>query len=158
MATATTAPRVSYDEWGTRRWRLTGLVLAVVWLVTVSVVGLTGAKRSDLATLEAGVADGSVTEVEIVGLPDRENWRGPTTVELKWRGDVLARFAEVSVDTRRNPRGSWEGERILVSPDERLRSLQPDLVITASESSSGAYLEWRGWRGSGWAALLGLAT
>ena len=156
MATTTAAPQASYDEWRTRRWRLTGLAFAVLWLVTVLGVVLAGEKESDLGTLEAAIADGSVSRVEFVGVPEHEDWRGRTTLTLRWEGTVLTRFAEVTVD---NGRGrSWEGDRIVGDPAVHLRVIDPGLDVSYLELTSPAPMEWRGWRGPGWAATLGLAA
>ena len=158
MATDTAAPQATYDEWRARRWRLTSLVFAVLWLVMVVSVGLIGEKRSDLATLEQGIADGSVTQVEIVGFRDYAHSRGRTRVTLVWRGSVIPRYADVEVDTRRNPGGADGRDRIVGPPVIYLRSNDADLDVTFSEPRSGASLEWRGWRAPGWTAVLGLAT
>jgi len=165
MATATAAPQVSYDEWRVRRWRLTGLAFAVLWLVVAVSVGLAGEKRSDLWNLESAIASGSVTEVEIVGLSPDSLLQGEETVFLKWHGTVLSRFAEVTVDNNRvDPRGPGDGARIVGDPAAYLTSLAPGYVrnnapgfeVTYSELTSSS--EWRGWRGPGWAATLGLAA
>ena len=156
-------PRTSYDEWRDRRWRLTGLAFAILWLVTAAAVGLAGEKRSDLLSLEAAISEGSVRQVEIVGLPDEAGWRGRTTVTLRWQGAVLSRYAEVEVDNRRTPGTSWEGDRIVGDPAEHLRALAPGVAgrgeglgLTYSELTS--HQEWRGWRGPGWTITLGLAA
>ena len=164
MATATAAPQASYDEWRTRRWRLTGLAFAVLWLVTAVAMVLTGEKRSDLWSLESAIASGSVTQVEIVGLSPDSDFRGRTTVFLRWHGTVLSRFAEVTVDNRLRPGRSGDGVRIAGDPATYLTALAPGFVrnnapgfeVTYSELTSSS--EWHGWRGPGWAATLGLAA
>jgi hypothetical protein len=146
----------SYDEWRDRRWRLTVLAFVALWLMTATAVGLAGEKRSDLGRLEAGLSDGSASRVEILGLPEDPDWRGRTTVTLEWRGAWLHRFAEVQVDHRRRPGTSDDGARIVGDPATYLRSLDPDLEIGYGDLTG--YQEWRGWRGPGWALLLGVAT
>lgn len=148
MAIATTGPQTSYDEWRTRRWRLTALAFAVLWLVTSVLVVLLGEKRSDLAQLEAGLSDGSVARVEIVGLPDESVRRGRTQVTLRWQGAVLSRFAEVAVD-RRNRNRSEQGDHIVGDPTQYLRAIAHprELEVTYAEGRSSQ--EWQGWRGPG---------
>jgi hypothetical protein len=153
MAIDTAQPQTSYDEWRTRRWRLTGLAFALAWLVVAAAVGLSGEKRSDLATLEASIADGSVTQVEIVGYPFSQ---GGTAVTLRWRGTLIHRFVEV--DTLRRPDATPERDQVVGDPAEHLRALVSDVDITYSAPRGGAFLEWRDWRGPGWAATLGFAT
>jgi hypothetical protein len=158
MATATAAPEASYDEWRTRRWRLTGLAFAILWLVTAVAVVLAGERRADLDTLLADVGEGSVTEVEIVGLPRDPDWRGRAQVTLEWRGRVLDRFAEVVVDTRRRPGSSEVGDQIVGDPARFLRSGAPQLALDVTYSNHTGFQEWREWRGPAWVAAMGLAA
>lgn len=164
MTIDTAQPQASYDEWRTRRWRLTGLAFAVLWLVTAVSVGIAGERRSDLGNLESAIASGSVTRVEIVGLGKDLDRRGRTTVTLKWHGTVLSRFAEVTVDNRLNPRGSGDGARIVGDPATYLTSMAPGHVrddapgFEVTYSDFTGYQEWRGWRGPGWVATLGLVA
>ena len=151
-------PQASYDGWRKRRWRLTGLAFAILWLVTVVGVVLAGEKGSDLGTLEAAIADGSVSRVEFVGVPEHEDWRGRTTVTLRWEGTVLTRFAEVTVDNRRGRGGSWEEDRIVGDPAVHLRVIDPGLDVSYLELTRPAPMQWHDWRGPGWTATLGLAA
>jgi hypothetical protein len=147
--------RTAYDEWRDRRWRLTGLAVAVVWLVTAVAFGVAGEKRSDLGTLVDGIRDGSVTEVRVVGLvhgapvPRREH------VILEWRGTVLARFAEV--DVVRRPLANPGGDTITGDPGEHLRSVDPSVQVSYG-GMDHLWSEWRGWRASEAVALLALAS
>lgn len=158
MAIATAAPEAAYDEWRTRRWRLTGLAFALAWLVVAATLGLAGEKRSDLPTLEASIADGSVTHVEIVGFRDYANWQGSTRATLRWHGALVSRFVEVEVDTRPGPTTSTSVDRIVGDPADHLRADVPGLEISWSEPRSGTVLEWHDWRGPGWAGLLGFGA
>ena len=158
MATATAAPEASYDEWRTRRWRLTGLAFAILWLVTAVAVVLAGERRADLDTLLADVGEGSVTRVEVVGLPRDPGWRGRAQVTLEWRGRVLERFAEVVVDTRRRPGSSETGDRIVGDPATYLRSGAPQLTLDVTYSSRTGFQEWREWRAPAWVAVMGLTA
>jgi hypothetical protein len=158
MATDTAAPQATYDEWRTRRWRLTSLTFALLWLVVAVSVGFIGEKRSDLATLEGGIADGSVTKIEIVGYHDYAGSRARTRVTLVWRGTVVPRYADVEVDTRRNPGRADGRDGIVGPPTDYLRTFDADLDIAYSEPESGASLGWRDWRAPGWTAFLGLVT
>jgi hypothetical protein len=152
------APQASYDEWRTRRWRLTGLALAILWLATAVSVVLVGEKRADLHTLLVAVGDGSVTEVEIVGLPIDPDWRGRAQVTLKWRGQVLERFAEVVVDTRRRPGSSEVRDRIVGDPATYVRSGAPRPNLDVTYSRHTGFQEWREWRAPGWVAAIGLTA
>lgn len=156
MAIDTVQPQTSYDEWRTRRWRLTGLAFALLWLVTAVAVVVVGEKRSDLNQLLVSVGDGSVTEVEVVGLPRDPDWRGQTQVTLKWQGSVLSRFAEVTVYSHRQRGSSAQADGIVGGPASYLRAGAPDLEVTYSDHAG--FQEWRGWRGPGWTAALGLVA
>ena len=155
MAIETAQPQASYDGWRDRRWRLTGLAFAILWLVTAIGVVLAGEKRSDLNTLVGSVANGSVTRVQVVGLPRDPDWRGQSQVTLRWQGSWIERFAEVTVDSRRAS-GPRDGDRIRGDVATYLHGYDPDLAITYSDHTG--YQEWREWRGPGWAAGLGLAA
>lgn len=158
MATTATAPRTSYDEWRTCRWRLTGLAFALLWLVTAVAVVIAGERQSDLGSLESGIASGAVAHVEVVGFRDFADWQGRTTITLKWRGSVLARYADVEVDTRRSSRTSPDGARIIGDPADYLRAYAPDRDLDVTYSDRTGYQEWHGWRGRDVPVVLGLAT
>jgi len=67
---------VAYDQWRDRRWRLTGVAFAALCLVTAVLFVQLGEKRSDLNQLTASVSQGSVSQVEIVGLLQEPGWQG----------------------------------------------------------------------------------
>ena len=146
MAIATTAPQTSYDGWRARRWRLTSLAFAAAWLLTAVAVVLVGERHSDLDQLTASIREGSVTQVEVVGLPIEPDWRGRIQVTLKWQGTVLSRFAEVLVDMRRNPGGSWEGDLIIGDPADYLQAIAHPGELEITSSDSGSFQELQGWR------------
>jgi hypothetical protein len=146
-----------YDEWRTRRWRLTSAAIGLVWLVAAVAVMLTGEKQSDLNALTGAIASGSVTGVEIVGLPADPDQRGVTRVTVKWRGAALSRYAEVTVDTRRRATdASGVGDRITGDPATYLRGFDPGVRISYSDSTG--FQEWRGFRGPDWLAGLALVA
>lgn len=156
--TVETAPApTTYDEWRDRRWRLTSLVFALLWLMTAAAVGLAGEQRSDLGSLEAGIADGSVSRVEVVGLPAGVEGRGRTTATLEWRDGWFDRFAEVTVDWRRGASERASSDLIAGDPATFLRARDADVEI-GYRDERGGHQEWRGWRAPGWALWLGVAT
>lgn len=151
MAIAATEQQASYDEWRTRRWRLTSLTFGLLWLVTAVAVVLVGEKQSDLTTLAGSLADGTVTRVEIVGGAD---WADRTQVTVKWRDALVSRYAEVPLGAQRDP--AVQGDRIAGDPATYLRGFDPDVRISYSEPTG--FQEWRGYRGPGWVALLAFAA
>ena len=158
MATATAAPQATYDEWRTRRWRLTGLAFAILWLVTAVLFVQLGEKQSDLNRLVGSVSDGSVTQVEVVGLPQEPGWRGRVRVTLKWHGSVLSRFAEVTVDSHREHSRTVQGDEIVGDPAELLRASAFPRELSITYSDYTGFREWHGWRGPEVPAVLGLAA
>ena len=157
MAVQTAPAPVAYDEWRTRRWRLTVLVFVGLWLATGVALGLTGDKRSDLNQLSASISDGSVTRVELVSAP-RDSWRGRTTLTLQWRGSWLDRFAEVEVDGRRTPGTFDDGSRIVGDPVTYLRAIAFPQELDIAYVDRPSRQEWRGWRAPHWVGWLGVAT
>jgi hypothetical protein len=158
MATDVGTPAAAaYDAWRDRRWRLTGVVFALVWLVAAALVLVGGAKRSDLGTLVADLQDGSVARVDVVAPPDLE-LLPRTTVELRWQAGPVHRFAEVRVDRRARPRPWSTGDRITTSPDDFLLGLAPDLEVRPLEPGGGFTSEWRGWRLPPGVGVLALAS
>jgi hypothetical protein len=121
-------------------------------------VVLVGERRSDLAGLTTALANGSVSEVEVVGLPANPDWRGRTTITVRWQGRVMQRYAEVVVDKRRRQGDARPGDEIAGDPETYLRSFGPPVEITRSEPGASFRTEWREWRGPGWLALLGISA
>ena len=154
MAVETAPATAAYDEWRDRRWRLTGLVFALAWLVAASAVLGAGEKRSDLDTLVAGVRAGAVASVEVAGDYGDET---DNPVELAWQDGIVRRFAVVQVDLSATPDEYTTGDRITTSPPEFLRGLDPDLELSSVVPSGGA-TEWRGWRLPNGTGLLVLGT
>lgn len=158
MAIATEQPQTSYDEWYDRRWRLTGLAFALLWLVTAVLWVQLGEKRSDLNQLMASISEGSVTHVEIVGLPQEPGWRGRTQITLKWQGSVLSRFVQVTVDSHRKRNWTVEGDHIVGDPEKYLQASAFPRDLDITYSSHTGYQEWHGWRGPDVSAMLGLTA
>lgn len=158
MATETTPPQTSYDEWLSRRWKLTGRLLVLLWLVAALTVLTAGERRSDLGLLHGGLADGSVTKVEIEGLPEGGVRGGYATVQLAWESRFLNRYTEivvVSPGEERDGSISSEGLPVVVGdPVAVLRDLRPDVEIVRSEFRSGTFVEAGGWTLRGWPTLL----
>lgn len=153
MATAPAAgAQAPYDDWRTRRWRLTSAAIAILWLVTAVAVILTGAKQSDLGSLAGSIADGSVTQVEVIGFPGDPDDSGGTPVTLTWRGAVLSHYAEITVDPSLRPGDSGVGDRIDGDPVAYLRGFDPDVRISSADPTG--FQEWRGYRAPGWVVFL----
>ncbi|MCF6377937.1 hypothetical protein L2K70_09995 [Nocardioides KLBMP 9356] len=157
-----------HDEWRGRRWRLTALTFIAMWLTTGVSFVLLGEKEAALHDLESAIAEGEVTQVEIVGYPTVGDWRGTALVTLRWRGDVLHRYALVKVDKRRNAGsritahgdpavvlGDLEDYLTAISPGYA-RTDPPALELTYADHLE--YQEWNGWRAPDVPAVLGLAT
>src|SRR5690349_24314635 len=89
-------PVPDHDEWLDRRWRLTSAAIALAALVVAVVVLLTGAQRTGFGSLLEAVADGDVTQVEVVGRGVGDDWSGVQTVEVRWH-HWWDRYAEVAV-------------------------------------------------------------
>ena len=148
----------SYDEWRDRRWRLTGLAFALLWLVTAVLFVQLGEKRSDLGHLYAAVGEGSVQHVEVVGLPEQPGWRGLAQVTLRWDGALLNRFAQVTVDNRRQPGQGLQGDVIVGDPGDYLQAQAAPRHLEITYSGSVGYQEWHGWRGPDVPAVMALAA
>jgi hypothetical protein len=157
MTVETVPASATYDEWRDRRWRLTSLVFALLWVATAAAVGLAGEQRSDLGSLQAGIADGSVSRVEVLGLPGDAQPSGRTTATLEWQDGWFGRFAEVTVDSRRSASDSFAAGQIVGDPATFLRANDPELEI-GYRDERGSDQEWRGWRAPAWAMWLGVAT
>ncbi len=161
MAVGTAPLPTAYDEWRVRRWRLTGRVVVVVWLVALLVVVLAGERRSDLGALHGGLADGSVSEVRITGLPAGGVQGGSATVRLSWDSRFLHRYTEIIVASsgRMAERASNSGNLPVVvgDPVATLEDLRSDVSINRDEHRSGSYWETSGWTVRGWpGALIGV--
>lgn len=153
------AAPATYDEWRLRRWRLTSLLLAVLWLACAAAMVLVGERRSDLDSLTSALRSGEVAQVEVVGLPHDPDWRGRTTLTLRWQGRVLQRYADVSLDRRRHASGdAVVGASIVGDPVTYLQSLGESVEVTRSDRTTGTRTDWRGWRGPGWLGLLGIVA
>ena len=159
-------PQTSYDEWRTRRWTLTGRAVALLWLVALVVILLVGERRADLGALHGGLADGSITDVRITGLPEGGVHGGFATVRFDWEERFLNRYTEIVVvsseRTADRPTNSDDLPVVDGDPVVTLENLQPDLGIVRDEFRSGTSFEAGGWVVRGWASqpviLLWLAT
>ncbi len=160
MSIETAVRETSYDEWRERRWRLVGGFVVLLWLAVAVLSVLLGVKRSELATLEAALHEGSVSTVEVVGYPEDGISHGYARIELRWR-DWVHRSAEVVVVEPRAPRGrSFNPDDlpvIVCDPADALRALDPDVEVTysARRSMPGGFMGWRGPPGVVW---LGIAA
>lgn len=139
--------RTPYDEWRDRHWRLVGLLLGVVALVTAALALTMGEKRSDLGALQGGVVRGQITHVDVEGLPQGGSWRGESPVTLHWSGAV-DRYAEVLVVRGVQPRGTTGNAGlpyVVGDPAEMLLALDPDVDVTHVERRGEEWTvaEWR---------------
>ena len=151
-------PRTSYDEWRDRRWKLTGRLIALLWLVALLSIVLVGERRSDLGMLHGGLADGSVTQVQITGLPEGGVRGGHATVQLGWESRFLNRYTEIVVVSpggQRDRSINAEGLPVVVGdPVAVLEELQSDVQVVQQEFRAGTYWEAGGWLLRGWPSLL----
>ena len=157
MTTTATAPQTSYDEWLARRWTLAGRFLVLLWLVVALAVLTVGERRSDLGLLHGGLADGSVTTVEVTGLPENGVRGGYATVRMGWESRFLDRYTEVLVVSSDDERGSSanpEGLPVVVGdPVAVFEELQPDVEIVRKGFRAGTSFEASGWSLRGWASI-----
>ena len=154
-ATAT-APQTSYDEWLSRPWRLAGRFLVLLWLVAAIAVLAVGARSSDLGTLHGGLADGSVTAVEVTGLPRNGVSGGYATVRLGWETRFLNRYTEILVvsPTGNDLPGNPDDLPLVVGdPVAVLEEIQPDVEIVRQELRTGTSFEAAGWSLTGPASI-----
>lgn len=151
-------PQTSYDEWRDRRWKLTGRLVALLWLVGLLSVILVGERRSDLGMLHRGLADGSVTQVQITGLPEGGVSGGHATVQLEWKSRFLNRYTDivvVSPGEQRDRSINAEGLRVVAGdPVAGLQELSPDVQVVQQEFRAGTHWEAGGWVLRGWPSLL----
>lgn len=152
------SPQTSYDEWLGRRWKVTGRIIALLWLVAVLAILLVGERRSDLGLLHGGLSDGSVTEVEIVGLSEEGVSGGYATVRLVWESRVLNRYTEVMVvspdRSSGRPYNSEDLPVVVRDPRPTLEELQPGVEIVLMGYRSGTSWEAGGWSLRGWPSML----
>jgi hypothetical protein len=149
--TVETAPaQASYDEWRGRRWQVTGRIVVLAWLLTALLAVLTGERESELRDLQAGLSDGSVSQVEIVGMPRSDPWRGMATVTLRWDGSFIDRYAEVVVVNPAQPSGvrvDGDGRPIIVGDlAQNLQAIDPEVRLVNTPLKSSSSLEVLGWR------------
>ncbi len=158
MTDVTTQPaRTAYDGWGERRWRLLSLAVAVLWLAAAATMLLTGERRTDLDALEAGVRDGSVARVEVIGWPGGLD--DGSAYRLRWHDVPVDRYTVVHVDVVKGGNTPTRDQQVIdQNPTDFLVGLDPDIEVVSVEPSAGTYTEWRGWRGPGWTGLVGFAA
>lgn len=145
---------------------MTGRVVVLLWLVAVVAIVLMGERRADLGSLHGGLADGSVTEVRVTGLPEGGLGDGSATVRLAWESRFFHRYTEVLVvSSERMTAGATNADSLPVvigDPMETFEHRQPDVAILRDEYRSGTSWEAAGWtlRGTPGSAavLLWLAT
>jgi hypothetical protein len=158
MATATTTPQATYDEWRTRRWRLTGAVFGVLALAAAALLVTTGTRPATYGDLLADVASSKVDVVQVIG-PDAPV-KGDR-LELRWSvwGGLLDQYALVQVADDRGY-DAWD-EPVFVSagdPRDTLRSINPGVTITNGSTSGDSSFSVQEWRAPGGVVLLALAT
>ncbi|MBL0746231.1 hypothetical protein [Nocardioides baculatus] len=150
----------AYDEWRDGRWRLTGAVFALAWLIVLVTILAVGERRADLGSLHGVLADGSVSEVEVTGLPKGGLGRGYSTVRLEWEARFIHRYTEILVvsSDRLGRRVSNPDHLPVVvgDPVVTLQELRPDVAIVRHDYRSGSWFEAAGWtlRGAPGSALL----
>lgn len=159
MAVEVTTPApVAHDEWRDRRWRLTGLLVAMMALTTAALLVATGTRPASYGDLLSDVAGGKVSEVEVVG-PDVP--KAGDSVELRWKvlADVLDQYAVVEVGGNRGY-DAWRKPVFASSGDPlaTLRSINSGIVLTPASSSDGPSTSFMDWRAPGAVVLLALAT
>ncbi len=154
-------PQTAYDEWRTRRWTMTGRAVALLWMVALLMIVLAGERRSDLGVLHGGLADGSVSEVRVTGLPEGGVTNGFATVRLSWDSRFLHRYTEImavsSGRTASRAQNSAQLPVVVGDPVATLEDLRPDVGIVRDEHRSGNFWETGGWTLHGWpGTLIGL--
>jgi hypothetical protein len=158
MTVETAAPgRTPYDEWRDRHWRLVGLLLGVMVVVTVALMVTMGTRPATYGDLLDDVASSKVREVQVVGADapapgDR--------VELRWTvlAGVLDQYTVVQVGGHRG-HDAWD-EPVFVSsgdPQRTLRSINQDVIISSGSSAHDPSFTFMEWRVPGPLALLALA-
>lgn len=155
-------PTEQYDEWLTPRWRRSCRLLLLLWLAVLLAAGLLGEKESSFHDLEASLAEGSVSAVEITGLPRPES-TGRSLVTVRWEGRFVDRFAEVAVTQgpRDGSMSSWAEDLPHFRGDalvERLRVLDQDVQLIYVDHRSGTVWNFLSWEVPQWVAVSGLAA
>jgi hypothetical protein len=144
-----------YDEWGERRWRLVGLLLATVAFAAASLMVTTGQRPATYGDLLADVASSKVDEVQLVGSD------GLGAVELRWSvlGGILDQYAVVQVTDSRSY-DAWSEAVFVTSDDPRqtLRSIDRSVRITVGPTGGTPSFTFMGWRVPGPVGLLATAT
>ena len=142
---AATAARSPYDEWRDRRWRVVGLLLGTMAIVTAALLVTTGMRPAAYGDLLSDVASGKADEVHVAG-PDAP--AEGDSVELRWTvlAGVLDQYAVVQV-------AGSAGD-----PRETLRSINSDLRITSGSVTDVPSVSFLGWRVPDAVALLALTT
>lgn len=154
-------PRERADGRPRRQARAVAWVLALTWVAMALTAVLAGERTTSYGHLVAGVVDGEVREVELVGgLP--EGSRGYATTEAHWRGGLLGYRAEVvEAGSRRELREHGErSSHALVGTTvaEQLTSQQPGLRVTRGEwGGDGLNGSFYGWHVPSWLVLAVLA-
>lgn len=149
-------PQTSYDDWRTRRWTAAGRLLVLLWLVVTLAVLTVGERRSDLGSLHGGLADGSVKQVEVTGLPRNGVSGGFATVRLGWETRFLNRYTEILVVSpggSERPTNSEDLPVVVGDPVAVLEELQPGVEILREEFWAGTSFEAAGWSLRGRASI-----
>ncbi len=161
-AAASARPASTYDGW-TRRDRVAGWLLVATWVALLVSAVVTGQRVSTFAHLEARVAAGDVSTVEIVGEQLPADAIGYGGVQLRWReGWVLhaAWVTEASSERQAAKARRSDGDRVVVvgSVEDHLRRLDPEVSFSRGEYRSSSFtlggLEGPGWIGVGYLVLL----
>jgi hypothetical protein len=157
MTVQTAAPgRTPYDEWRDRRWRLVGLLLGVMALVTAALMVTMGVRPASYGDLLSDVASSKVDEVQVIGFDDAQDGERVQVRWTVWAG-LLDQYADVEVGGSR-AYNAWDEATYTSADDPRdtLRSINADLTIRPGQPTS-SFL-FAGWEVPGWLALLATAT
>lgn len=149
MLDAPASPARERSLGGWDRYRLALLAVQLLLLVTTAAVGQ---RETPLASLEAAVAQGRVSSVEILGeAPTGEQGYGVQAV--RWQDGPVRRTAEALVGTRPDAGAvnlPWRDADLGVL----LSRSDPDLQVRRAEPAyPSAHGELLGWRVPTWTAL-----
>lgn len=161
MGETTTLPASAppaYEEWLTRRWRLTGALIALMALTTAALLVTMGMRPATYGDLLSDVAESKVFEVQAAGPDEPANG---DQVELRWTvfNGLLDQYATVTVADSRGY-DAWD-ESVFVTaadPRETLLSINPDLEMTDVSFTDGPSTTFMEWRAPGPVVLLALAS